>query len=670
MKDLESFSCLSVQDRVRALEESTVNTDTRDEDETSEIELNDDSGESEKGNSIKNNLEGDSNISIMETIARPPPIVIPSTNNTPTRHNPNLNSPLEYSSSSSNSSVYSNHSGDSGESGESELEWSQNCFEEDDDERKIQQSQIFVHEAQNGIAPNDNNQTYPNSLEIENDDFTCYTPQIEYPQTALNKTSSPENESIIGDSTKNTNKRVTHRKSLIDLKNAQGQSPLKLASNQLSFKIMRALVSSGADVNTTDDNGNTPLHSVVCQDVNNQFYDMDNHHKCMQLLLSENTDVNIQNNLGQTSLHLAAEAGCEECLHILLSNGASGCVQDSNGDTPLHLSVETKNLECVKKIMSFPCIDDCKFCSMTLASNEQACKRACGDDYRDDINSAEGQNISNLNIDQSVQKQHKESNTSIDGAKYENEINNERSMVIWNRFFQNSMMQDSRNTQMNQNPLHSACLQGDIDQVFDLIDDGIDVDGKDEMWNTPLHLATKEHHVQVVKALLQSGSRTDIENKLGETPISISFSKAYMDCSRLLLEYDTKQQRDENLKNRTDTRTSEFDQHNSNGSISEHYDGDFRSQNSSYKKDDHSMSVGQYKQGSFLSNDESSANYSKRNEYEDKVCNEMSPDIIENEEARGVRYNSQKYWAYNVYRPMDIPKDLAVALEKAKSLKM
>ncbi len=606
----------------------------------------------------------------METISRPPPIVIPSADNNASRQKPNLNSPLEYSSGSSNSSIHSNHSN---VSDESELEWSQDCFEEDDDEGNTQQNQIFLKEEQNEIVPIDNNnQTYPNSLGIENEDFTCYTPQIEYPQSVLNEISAPKYKSNIGDSKKNTKKRITHRKSLIDFKNAQGQSPLKLASNQLSFEIMRALVFSGADVNTTDDNGNTPLHSVVCQDVNNGSYDMDNHHKCMQLLLSEKTDVNIQNNLGQTPLHLAAEAGCEECLHVLLSNRALGCVQDSNGDTPLHLSVETKNLECVRKIMSFPCADDCKYCSVTLASNDQSCNEVCGEDCRDDINSAEGKNNLNLNPNQSEPKQHNESHLSMDESNYKNINNNERNMVIWNRFFQNSMMQDPRNAQMNHNPLHSACFQGDIDRVLDLIDDGIDVDGKDEMWNTPLHLATEENHVQVVEALLQSGSRTDVENKSGETPMSISFNKAYTDCTRLLLEYDTKHQRNDFVQNTSDRRTSGFDRHNSNDTIGQHDDGIFSSQDSSHKRADYPTSADNYKQCSILPNDDKLANDSKRHEFEDKPYHGVNQYDIENEVIRGVKskYNSQEHWAYNVYRPMEVPKDLAVALERAKLLNM
>ncbi len=89
-------------------------------------------------------------------------------------------------------------------------------------------------------------------------------------------------------------------------------------------------VEQGADVNTKDDNGNTPLLNAALLGKMEQA----------ELLLAHGADVNAKDSFGRMPLHWAAQYGYRELAELLLAHGADVNAKNSKDQTPLHFAAE------------------------------------------------------------------------------------------------------------------------------------------------------------------------------------------------------------------------------------------------------------------------------------------------------------------------------------------
>ena len=71
-------------------------------------------------------------------------------------------------------------------------------------------------------------------------------------------------------------------------------------------------------------------------------------------------------------------------------------------------------------------------------------------------------------------------------------------------------------------PLHKAAESGNTDVLQKLINDGQDINQKDEHGMTPLHLAASQGRTEAVKLLLSNGAETDAKSRTGETPLELA----------------------------------------------------------------------------------------------------------------------------------------------------
>ena len=90
--------------------------------------------------------------------------------------------------------------------------------------------------------------------------------------------------------------------------------------------VARVLLNFGANVNTQDIHGDSPLHSSLL------YHNTDN----IGLLLKYSADVDSTNASGRKPIHIANDG---ESLELLLDYGASVNSQDRIGNTPLHYAV-------------------------------------------------------------------------------------------------------------------------------------------------------------------------------------------------------------------------------------------------------------------------------------------------------------------------------------------
>jgi len=94
--------------------------------------------------------------------------------------------------------------------------------------------------------------------------------------------------------------------------------------NELSQ--IKALLEDGADINTTDELGESPLHIAA----------VNGHLQAATLLVAKAADVNAGDVRGLTPLHAAAWSGSSEIVALLIDKGADINARDADGVTPLH----------------------------------------------------------------------------------------------------------------------------------------------------------------------------------------------------------------------------------------------------------------------------------------------------------------------------------------------
>ncbi|KAJ6051209.1 hypothetical protein N7499_010572 [Penicillium canescens] len=116
-----------------------------------------------------------------------------------------------------------------------------------------------------------------------------------------------------------------YRPDLYDAHNEDGTPKHQVSERRSGEEVARILLEQGADPDSTDKAGRTPL-SWAAQKGNEPM---------IQLLLENGADPNLGDNDGRTPLAWAAEREREETVKILLENGANLNSMDNYGQTPL-----------------------------------------------------------------------------------------------------------------------------------------------------------------------------------------------------------------------------------------------------------------------------------------------------------------------------------------------
>ena len=119
----------------------------------------------------------------------------------------------------------------------------------------------------------------------------------------------------------------------VDPRDHSGMTPLGLTAKHGLYNVAKQLIREGADTNTCDQFGNTPI-----------FLNQDNNpdRKYLELLVRYGADVNTCNHLGETPLHHAVRRGGDTSvlnwIKVLLKNDADVHARDIYGQTPLELA--------------------------------------------------------------------------------------------------------------------------------------------------------------------------------------------------------------------------------------------------------------------------------------------------------------------------------------------
>jgi len=128
----------------------------------------------------------------------------------------------------------------------------------------------------------------------------------------------------------------------VNEKNSKGQTPLQVAAESGSEKLIKTLIESGSNVNHVDDDGTTAL--LIASSAG--------HAPVIRALIAAGADLNKTDLSGQSCLHLAAWGGHVDAVAELLSKSREAAkAKTSSGYTPLHAAAWNGHLPVAEKLL-------------------------------------------------------------------------------------------------------------------------------------------------------------------------------------------------------------------------------------------------------------------------------------------------------------------------------
>jgi ankyrin repeat protein/mono/diheme cytochrome c family protein len=242
----------------------------------------------------------------------------------------------------------------------------------------------------------------------------------------------------------------------VNARDAEGNTPLILASFYASPQCLELLIDKGADVNATNKAGATALIRAATS------------YEKTRLLVAAGANVRVRTALGNTSLILAARrAGNSRTIQLLLERGARATERNNVGISPVLAGAASGDVETLRLLLD----SGAKADDFPKSSDPRAVDIAVG--FR----------------------------TPLMWAAYHNDVRMVRLLL-------------ERGADPNQsthfgNPLSHACWSDSFEAAKVLIARGADVNARDAIANfTPLHWAagTEPPRPQLVKLLLDNGA--------------------------------------------------------------------------------------------------------------------------------------------------------------------
>ncbi|CAN5210744.1 hypothetical protein BH09DEP1_BH09DEP1_3450 [soil metagenome] len=132
----------------------------------------------------------------------------------------------------------------------------------------------------------------------------------------------------------------------INKRYGQGMTPLAIAAGDGKPLLIPILLRFGADINTRDNLGNTPLILAT------RIPDGKIAIQSAQVLIDAGIDVNAQNNAGDTALHKAINRAIlnrsYDLIPLLLENGADSTIVNNAGQTPLAIAQTNQDQKAIE----------------------------------------------------------------------------------------------------------------------------------------------------------------------------------------------------------------------------------------------------------------------------------------------------------------------------------
>ena len=296
----------------------------------------------------------------------------------------------------------------------------------------------------------------------------------------------------------------------VDTPDNEDRTPLIVASRHGHLRIAQVLIDNGGAINAQDTGLSTPLH----------YASAEGHLSVVELLIEHHADVYRRNKDQQTPLHGAATDGRLDIARLLLKSRSSPNSQDNDGSTPLHTAARNGHLDLVKLLVESGADVNMRNrknqipLDEALASRERQVTRYLAN-HMGVTDPFDGMGIDPL--DQAPDNLVPDATfTSVGIAKHRHP-----------------------HGKPSLNSLHDACAQGSVEDVWSLLDQGADINGRNAKHETALLVALRKGKLEVAKVLIEYGADLNFRDKIGWTPLMLASQRGHRDVAKLLLDRGT-----------------------------------------------------------------------------------------------------------------------------------
>ncbi|KAL8597549.1 hypothetical protein ACOMHN_033420 [Nucella lapillus] len=339
-----------------------------------------------------------------------------------------------------------------------------------------------------------------------------------------------------------------------------GQTALHFAcqcsSHTASADVTRILLQAGADVNTQDIRGDTPLLKAS----------REGHSDTMELLIQYGADVNFNNKdvyVPSTALHWACHHGMIQTVTLLIQHQADVTATTRNGQTALHFACQCTSHTAsadVTRILLQAGADVNKQDQRGDTPLLEASVRGHSDtvkvliDHGADVNTQDIRGYTPLL--KASRQGHSDTEDLLIQYGADVNVNNEDSSYVYGPSTalhwacQHGMVQTvslliqhqadvTTTTSNGQTALHFACQctshTTSADVTRNLLQAGADVNTQDEDGVTPFLEASRVCHSDTMELLIHYGADVNTLNKQGDTPLLEALRKGHSDSVKLLI---------------------------------------------------------------------------------------------------------------------------------------
>ena len=309
----------------------------------------------------------------------------------------------------------------------------------------------------------------------------------------------------------NDHKDTVHKEEVVEI----GDQLLQAAKQGDRDTIYKLIADENIDLNIHDANGRTPIMIAT----------YNNDGAMVKALIDGGADVNIQDNMDNNPFLYAGAEGYIDILKLVSNAGADPTLTNRYGGTALIPASEHGHVDIVKYLLEKTSIDVNHVNNLGWTALMEAVILGDGREKQQETVKLlldHGADMSLADLEGMTSLQHAEEK----GFK---EITN----ILANDSFKKLSEADKAQIKKK---FFQAAAQGNVAQVTEILNKGIDINVADEQGRTAAMIATYKNYPNVVKVLVEHGADINIRDHMENNPFLYAGAEGYLEILKLTIE--------------------------------------------------------------------------------------------------------------------------------------